>query len=771
MNTADRTQLGKKSKRRIAIAAACLFVVSAVLLQFPLLNALGYEFSCAIAFFIPWFCGIPLLGIFKEKTGLINAGNRTELKRAATESVTAAAILLLIPFVCATLNAIVVQNCSYADGVIFYLLLPFITALWTIALAFFCVATFRRPVAGFIFINVLLLLYPLYIGYVSPQIYSYHPVYGYFPGLSYDEVLRVTPTLLLFRGVTILASLLMALVGIAAVRARWRRRSEIYYPTRWRDYARPDRLEGAIVLLAVALGAAFLARDRLGFETSDASIRRELSTMVRTEHFRISFTPGSFTEEEARWVAAMHEFRLKQVEAALQTDFRGIIASFIYPTDDVKRDLIGTATTNIAKPWLKEIHLGRDSWERTLRHELVHVVAGEFGMPVIKANLQTGIVEGLAMAVDDDFGNRTLHEYSAAMMRFGIVAKPEELIGSLGFVTHASSVSYVLAGSFCRFLIDRYGIFRFRDYYGGRGSVRVYGKPMENLASEWRRYLERIEVPASWRDHMYYYFRRPSIFAKGCARAIAAMNELAWRDLDEHRPEEASRRFSAALAASWNSESFAGLVRAESEANRTDSVIRLVDTRLKDTAAALETTPLLLTYGDALWRAGDVGRAAEAYRKILSYDLSMRTDEAASLRIGVIGDTVLQRSLSRYFGRSLTDSSALAMLADARRHSSSPLLDYLEALVRFRRQEYRTVVNLLSDPREAFGAQSLGAGRELLVAEAWFKLRIFSSARIHFWQSLNFISNAASIDRVNDAIDRCEWFDVNAATYFPRPSG
>ena len=49
------------------------------------------------------------------------------------------------------------------------------------------------------------------------------------------------------------------------------------------------------------------------------------------------------------------------------------------------------------------------------------------------------------------------------------------------------------------------------------------------LIAEWQAYLERVAVLEAWRNHVAYYFQRPSIFAKECVRTIALLNDDGYR--------------------------------------------------------------------------------------------------------------------------------------------------------------------------------------------------------------------------------------------------
>jgi hypothetical protein len=757
-----------------SIAVILIFLLLALLfIRLPLLNYLGFEFSFAVALAVPWLAGIPAIRLFRrrftEKVGIDPPAFHQILRHALAQGW----LLLLVPLAVATANLLFVRNCSYGEGLLFFLLIPGITVFWSVALAALCAMMFRRAFLAYTLLILACLLYPLYIGYTSPQIYSYNFVYGFFPGFSYDEVLTITPRLLLFRLVTLASGLLFVelsevagQLGPSKGRLIWRFAGFPRLKTgKWVRIALP----GLILLLGWVLRAP------LGFETSKEFLEQELGTSYSTEHFRIFYARESFSASEIGWIAALHEYRYAQVEAALQIRYHGTIVSYIYPDAETKLRLIGTKTTSIAKPWRHEIHLDRNSLEGTLKHELVHVLAGQFGMPVIRAHYHIGLVEGLAMAVDPEFGNRTLDQYAAAIKKFNLVTDPRGLISPIGFATRASAVSYVLMGSFCKYLIDRYGIVLFRSLYGGKSPADVYGKSYDALVDEWQKHLVAIEIPDSWRKHVRYYFDRPSIFAKECAREVAKRNEEGYRNLAGNNPAAAINNFTSALNTSWNTESYAGLIRASFNDGRYDTVVQLIAARAADSLHRSSLVNLDLLYGDARWHRGDADGARKAYEEILAIDLSETLDEAAAIRLTATEQKDLRAALPEYIVGSLSDSSALKLLGDLAQHSSSPIIPYLEGRLFFRQKNYARAIELfLSSKRDslvpslhggAFQRSILNSRREQFIGEAYFRLEKFQQARVHFWESLNFTSNDLSVQRTDDWLDRCAWFERNGMSY------
>lgn len=125
-----------------------------------------------------------------------------------------------------------------------------------------------------------------------------------------------------------------------------------------------------------------------------------------------------------------------------------------------------------------------------------------------------GLVEGLAVALDGDMGERTLHQYASAMKEFGIDYDIEKLLSYSGFISQAPAKGYIVCGSFVQYLLDHYGIERFkRTYQSGRFEAG-YGRSLQSLIAEWDDFLSQIKILDSDESHVRYSFRRLPVFQK-----------------------------------------------------------------------------------------------------------------------------------------------------------------------------------------------------------------------------------------------------------------
>ena len=745
-----------KKHRQVIIPAVVMFVYAAAVSRLPLLNALGYEYCAAIAFALPVVPGLFLLKAYAR----LGAADGLALRQAAA--------CLFAALVVGWLNSFLVKNCAPGEGLGWFLLITVAGMAWVAALAAFCAAAFRRAMLWYFVILAAVLLHPVFLGYYTPRVDSYNFLYGYFPGFTYDEDLAITKTLGLWRLVTLIcAAGLAAATGIArGRRERAGQQLSLFEEPRMGSPILP----AAIVLCLAVIVLGWFLRTDAGVETTASSLSKALGSAVATQHFRIHYDASKIPEREIRWVAAEHEFRFAQMSAFLETDTNRVIDSYLYPDAEAKRRLIGAGNTDIAKPWRSEIHLDGESWRATLGHELAHALAGEFGMPVIRANVNVGLTEGLATAASSSFGNFSLREYAAAMLRFGIVADPASLLRPTGFAFNVSTVSYVLMGAFCEHLIERYGMHPFRAWYGGAAPEDAYGKDAQALVAEWRASLDSVKVPDERRAHVEYYFRRSSIFAKECARAVANLNAEGSRALEGRRYQDAMEAFTAGLNASWNAGSFAGLARTFLGAGDPGRAVRMFNAELADTARRGTLAGLQFVYGDALLLRNDERSAREVYRGIRALDLSPAANEAAELRLAVCESPEYRELLAPWVAGMIGDSVAFDRISRiASTVPPSPLLQYVMGRLYLSREDYASAARATVEYLKPFSYDALNGAMGDIAATAFFRLGDFEAARVFYERTLDFNPGPGVLRRMRDRAERCRWFEVNWSSVQPVP--
>jgi hypothetical protein len=742
------------------ISALFYLLLSLGCTQIPLLQSLGYEFSALLAFVSSIVSGLTTARYLSlHATG----EQRPQAMLMFRKALATHLVLLLTPLVIMAGNAIFIRNCSFPDGLFFFLLLPVASVWFSVCLSAFSALHYRHP--RFIFLGAVLLsvVYALAIGYLTPAIFSYNLFYGYFPGLTYDEGMRPDGTLLLFRILTIgLGALLLVPASILARSTNSGDSTVTKGLALLRALSVPPRRWWAAALV-VLLVFVYIYRGELGFESPSGFVQQRLGAVYETPHFLIYYASGSFTDAELRRLGAEHEFQLHQIMQEFRMPSYGLVRSYVYPSADVKQRLIGAGGTNIARPWSGEIHIHKQAISATLKHELVHVVAAPFGVPVIRASLRPGLVEGLAMAIEWDWGNRTLHQYAAAMKRSGLGTDIRGVMQYGGFASRGSSISYVLAGSFCRYLIDTYGIRTMTQLYRTGDFEAASGYTLDTLAAGWERMLDSLPVSTADRDGIDALFSRPPIFGKVCARVMGARNLEAGRLFSERRFGEAAQLYGRSFRETGSYESLSGYVASALPAGDVRALLAIRDTVVRRDTLPARYLPLFVQFGLAAWATGDTAGAVEMFTQVEQSDVLEDRTEIALLCRSALTEPDNRAALLRYYCAGEPDSLRLHALDAMVRDTSSHWLPlYLKAKVLIRMQRSGEAQQAL-ERLDLRGVDSrLEAFRLALLGMCLYNQDRFAEAGVSFQASLNLRGGEVWRLRMQEWVDRCAWQTAEA---------
>jgi tetratricopeptide (TPR) repeat protein len=749
--------------RGLVVGAVLYGVTSLLCTQIPLLNYLGFEFSvvtAVLASAVAGYTTISAVRIVYRGTASSPPGGSEETLRAWKAALWGNSALLVIPICVMLANAFVVRNCSLPLGLAFFGLIPAVTVLFSCCLGLFCTVHYAHPRSVYTFLAVCTVLYALGLGYWTPAIFSYNFFYGYFPGFTYDELLQLRLPLILFRLLTLVVAFLLfwmarLLLDSTSPEDGVRKKGFTLLRVMMSRQKAPLALGAAALLIA-----AYALRCELGFESTASYIQHVLGGSFRTDHVTIFYDTSAINREEIRWVAAEHEFLLGQVRASFVLPERGRIESFVYPSAETKQRLIGAGQTDIAKPWSGQVHVTRQSMDATLMHEMVHVVAGVFGMPVIRANLSPGLVEGLATAMQREWGTRSLHQYAAALAHAGMVPDMRDLMSVRGFASQSSQVSYMLAGSFCRYLIDRFGVRKIAQVYSTADYEVIYGRSLDELLAEWKNYVERLPGLPGDGAMVNTFFRRPPIFAKVCARVIAERNRRAREALLAQQYANAASLYAESFAEAGGYEALAGVVAGNIRLARFDTVLayyrRVVCTAPRPT----EYLPLFLGVGDALWGLGMRDSASSLYRQLVIADVSAGLTEGALLRLRAFEADRTAEALRSYLVMDAHDSVKVRLLDSlSTGDPGNSIIRYVFGKVLLRLGQYTRAVDVLKDEKMTDGY--LEAHRKAMVGRALVRLGKFQEAKAEFWTALNSLQTDGFSNEMDLWIDRCDWLSLH----------
>jgi hypothetical protein len=541
-------RINKRFGLRLVIWMGVLGIAAAGLCSLPLFDVLGYDYAFALG----------LLAAFAAADvgqGTVAAARRhmepMGLAALVGLAVLASLSLLVVPLALSLANGLRVRNCSWDAGFAFFALLPVSTVLFA-APAGVLAGVLVRGRWGRVLawaLPIMSIAWSLVRVYRDPPVFAFDPFGGFFPGPIYDEALRPSLRLVWYR-LANLTWMAAALAGLACLTDGGRAAESGPPQHRWR---RPSWRLLSVTLVLFAAGCGwFAAEAALGFHLDGHDITAVLSRQTQTRHFIVHSDPGADSPEDIDLVRRDLEFRYWQLSRILGAEPRTPITVYRFSSAAQKKELTGAGGTLFAKPWKREIFVQAEAFPADrLRHELAHVFASAFGDGWFGVSLAwhrgvprlaMGLVEGLAEAADygDPDGRATLHQQARAMIDLDQAPPLRRILGA-GFTAESGPRAYTLAGSFCRFLLERDGAAKLRALYASAGGfVGVYGRDLESLEADWRSFLQSQTPDPATLARARERFRRPAIFQKVCARELAARVSDARARLASE-PEDAAR--------------------------------------------------------------------------------------------------------------------------------------------------------------------------------------------------------------------------------------
>ncbi|MDB4965000.1 MAG: Tetratricopeptide 4 [Myxococcales bacterium] len=519
-----------------------LLLLGAGLCLVPLFDVLGYEWCLAMA-------------VFSSLAGAHVGAVRTwrERRERPPSSVTAADarpgstvarlwwtatarvwLALALPLLAVLANALRVRNCDLGAGIGWFVMLPVLSAATGAGAG--VVVGLVRPWRGRVALTaaamgvvVASVAWGVWRFYAAPPIFGYDPFVGYFAGTLYDEEVAITRAFLWARlyhvaWLTLMLALCARHLDGGSLTLR----------------LRPHGMRVLAVLVAAAVAVALLLARRadLGFHLDAADIAKRLGGEKRTEHFVLHYSPGGPFAKDIELYAADDELRWSQLERWFGRAPAAPVHAFLFDNVAQKRALMGAGHTFIAKPWRREIYLQHDAWPQQVTwHELAHVFGAPFGdrlFGIARRGLRfnVGLIEGVAVAASWSGNPLTPHQQVKVLKDAGLIddATLGQVMGPR-FFGIAAAQAYAVAGSFCRFLADTRGTAKLLEIYGAAGTAgsweRVYGVSFDTLRVEWQQRLDAEVVPPAERAVTLERMKRPSVFQRACAHAVALRKQSA----------------------------------------------------------------------------------------------------------------------------------------------------------------------------------------------------------------------------------------------------
>ena len=626
--------------------------VSLLLSTIPLFNILGFEF-CAVLTLCVSIAGSHIAMtqfqvMLKNPDNLQGSSNQFIL-RCFYATLKSNLLLLIIPLIVILLNSLRIKNCNYLDGFFYFFTLPFISYL-TVSVAgiFFIVWLQKRWLAYLTYIVFLILTcIPVVINLIfHPPVFAYHPILGYFPGPIYDFLISISPSYYIARSISVLWGVVFLYILLTTCEVS---RNTSFSPSlNWSKIFLINSNGINIGKIAICLSLFLLVifsevfSGQLLIRPTRNNISNALGGYRETEHFEIFYARE--LEMEITQFSNDCEFRYEQLSKYLNTENSKKVRVYLYSTPQQKKKLIGAGSTFVEDPFGYGFHVHSQGFPHpVIKHELAHVLTADWSP--WKVSLNVGIHEGVAVAADWSEDGLSVHQWVKAMHQLK-VAPPLNSVLGIGFWRHAGSRSYLLAGSFIRFLIDTYGLEKIKNSFPLGNLETNYERDISSLEAEWRDFLSN-EINLTNNDIKYAERRlkRGGIFEQICAHEMAARRSNAWNSYYNKDYHSAVDTFNSMLNDEPGSHrTLIGLMYSafkKGDIPLTSSVAKeIVDD--ENSHYRIEATQLL---GDIHWLNGEREQALQLYMSVVDEHLHYRRQLNILKRVATLTDTFNTESM------------------------------------------------------------------------------------------------------------------------------
>ena len=597
-----------------------IIVFNILLLFLPLTKVFGYEFSLLNSLLLSFFSGVYTIIVLKKNNQ--TDANKNKFIKILLYSFTA---FLFFPAIISIVHSLLTINCSLWEGFQFYLVLTVPSVLIGSSLGIFVKVFGKRFfILKFILLYILILLVPLFEFYFNPQIFFYNPLFGYYPGTIYDEGISVDLKLAVYRSLNIIFFALLFYFSY-----------NIYFKLLQITRKSLFTLSFLISILFIYLSPGF------GYSTDFHRMTNYLNREIETPHFLIHYS-DSINESLAKSIALHHEYYYEQLTFFFRTKMDKKINSFIFKDSQQKKELLGTENADVAKPWLNQSFTVYNNYDATLRHELAHVISSKFGTGIFKVaeNINPSLIEGVAVAADPFYSEYDIHYMAALAYKNGFKINIKNLFSGYSFLTNTSSLSYIYAGSFVKYLIENYGINKVKKLYSNIDFEKIYKMPVSRLESEYYDFLKSII--ADNKNSAYYFFGRQSLFTKVCPRYISSRLKDGWENYQAKNYKKSEKIFQEILDVSINFSALVGMSNSLNELGKTKEAIGLLDDNINVFKNTAYYYTMEFQLADLLAK-NDYIASADSLYNILSYQNPNRTlFNLAKLRTRIIPqDTLL----------------------------------------------------------------------------------------------------------------------------------
>lgn len=597
------------------IILGVLSLFEALISRLPLFNTFDYEFSALNGILLFVAGGLVFLKYSDESDSVIAACRKISIKLFSV------ALLVLISGLSIYLF---VNRCPVEYGIAFYFIITLPSLLTGSVAASIIKLIFKKNrFVVFILFSIILLSLSLIEFYFYPQVYFYNPLFGYFSGTIYDESIAITNKLIYYRVFNLLTGFVILLASL--------------------EIKKRKILNNTILaaLIAALLFTIWIFKPVLGFATNKNLLQNKLGLHIETRHAQI-YAPTDYGY--GKYAALLCEYYYERLNDLFESKGEQIQV-YLFRNSRQKKELFGSGSADMSKPWTNQIFTDIGGFESTLKHEIVHALMAKYSNPPFYIPLNPALLEGAASALDNNYYGYPVHFMAKLAYDNGYRTDIKKLFTDFSFYSNYAAVSYVYAGSFVKYLIDKYGINDVIEYYGSNDFVKTFNKTPDAVIEEYYDFLQNLPEINNKEAARLYFGGKP-IFKKTCVRYAARETNRGYRYYNQKNFLKATQIFEKVYSGTKSYASLQGLIRSYLAQKKYSEALKILSKEIKNFNETPYIYVLKLSYGDVSALANDFEGALGLYKEIKKMKLNPVYYFNSSLKIYLIEQNRIKEYLT-----------------------------------------------------------------------------------------------------------------------------
>ncbi len=354
----------------------------------------------------------------------------------------------------------------------------------------------------------------------------------------------------------------------------------------------------------------------------------------------------------------------------------------------------------------------------------------------------------------------TYDEYARALLEMKMMPDLGKMMGPIGFYSKQSRIAYYASGSFCKFLIEKYGIEKFKNVYYGKSFESIYGKKFDEISSRWKGEVFKIKLSEKLLKYAEIIFKPKGIFGKKCAREVECLSVKAKQYREDF--SQSVNYAKQALRLSGNNIYQRRLLMKTYNWNRNykkayDEAQIIAKTKNIPDNLILSYLEMGFTYNLMI---EDFKTALDFVIDIIELGYNATVNLEYSIFKRMLENSSLQKTLKNYISsKDLIDRRKI--IVDMQRQGylkdiGDNLLLYT-AYLYFKTDEYGTALNYLKKIRAPFGNTMVDKYYHKLKLRCYFETRNYEAAKKNVENYQKRFNSAADRLYVKDWLERIEF--------------